>query len=284
MFNRAVVVGVGLLGASLGLALRTKGLCRRVTGVGRNRETLVKAREQGAVDDFEIRLEAALPADLVVLATPAAAVPGYLGILRQHDAGDGRALITDVASTKAAICAEAARLWPENRPFVGAHPMAGGEKWGPEWADANLYRDAVCFLERAGGGMSLVAQDWVRALWEAVGCRVVDIDPQVHDHVLSRTSHLPHVAAAALAMVAAAAGADSRFIGNGFRDATRIAAGRAEIWRDICLTNREEILSALGEYRDALDAFIEAVRTGNGEHLETLFDRARIARREVTGT
>lgn len=284
MFDRAVVVGVGLLGASLGIALREAGLCRCLTGVGRNLDTLKKARERGAVDDVDTSLEAVLPADLVVLATPAAAVPGYLRILRARDPGGGKMLITDVASTKAAICAEASALWPEARPFVGAHPMAGGEKWGPEWADGNLYRNAVCFVEGPDSGLSPDARDRIRKLWVSVGCRVVDIDPRIHDRVLSRTSHLPHVAAAALAMVAARAGADSRFIGNGFRDATRIAAGRAEVWRDICLTNQAEILAALEEYRDALGQFVEALRSGDGGSLEALFDRARMARREITGT
>ena len=284
MFDRAVVVGVGLLGASLGMALRKRGLCRHVTGVGRNPETLMKARELGAVDEFDTRLEAVLPANLVVLATPAAAVSGYLHLLSRHISGDSPMAITDVASTKAAICAEAARIWPESRLFVGSHPMAGGEKWGPDWADADLYRNAVCFVESAADGIHPAALGRVKALWEAVGCRVVDIDPQVHDHLLSRTSHLPHVAAAALALIAAKAGADSRFIGNGFRDATRIAAGRAEVWRDICLTNREEILSALQEYRDIVNQFIDALYSGDGARLEMLFDQARNARREVTGT
>lgn len=284
MFDRAAVVGVGLLGASLGMALRKWGLCRHVTGVGRNPETLVRARERGAVDDFDTRLEAVLPIDLVVLATPAAAISGYLHTLCRYTSAGHTMAITDVASTKAAICAEAARLWPVSRPFVGAHPIAGGEKWGPDWADADLYHNAVCFLESPAGDMDPAVHERVRALWEAVGSQVVEIDPVVHDRLLSRTSHLPHVAAAALALVAAKAGADRRFIGNGFRDATRIAAGRAEIWRDICLTNRDDILSALREYRDIMDQFIEALGSGDGTRLELLFEEARAARREVTGS
>lgn len=284
MFDRAVVVGVGLLGASLGMALRSRGLCRSVAGVGRNPETLEKAREQGAIDDFDVRLEHVLPADLVVLATPAAAVPGYLQELMQFSGSSGDMVITDVASTKAAICGLAARLWPENRPFVGAHPMAGGEKWGPEWAAPQLYQNAVCFVERLETGISPIAHSRVVELWNAVGCRVVEIDSESHDRFLSRTSHLPHVAAAALAMAAARVGADSKFIGNGFRDATRIAAGRAEIWRDICLTNRQEILDALQEYRKILDLFADALEAGDGARLEKLFDQAREARREVTGS
>ena len=277
-FERIGIAGVGLLGASLGLALKKRGLARCVVGAGRRRETLETALRLGAIDEIA-DAPAALAAgtELVVLAAPAAAVPPLMDSLRGT-----AAVVTDVASTKGVICAHAAGTWPSPRRFVGGHPMAGSENAGPEHGRADLYEGAVCLLEDSPG-LDPAAVDTVRRLWEAVGMRVAPIAPQLHDALLARTSHLPHVAAAALAALAGAAPLTRDVVGRGFLDTTRIAGGPPEVWRDICLTNREALLESLSEYGERLETFIRLLRDGDSAGLEAFFAEGRAARRGVTG-
>lgn len=281
-FDRVAIVGVGLLGASLGLALKARGLARTVTGAGRRRETLEKALALGAVDRIADTPEkAAEGAALAVIATPAAAVLPVMDALRGMASGGGL-VVTDVASTKTVICAHAARTWGAPRRFVGSHPMAGSEKSGPEFGDAELYNGAVCLVEDSPGA-DPGAVALVRRLWEAVGARVVSVDPEGHDRMLARTSHLPHVAAAALAAIALEGGARREVIGRGFLDTTRIADGPPEVWRDICLTNRDAVLESVAGLKGWLERFEALLRNGDGPGLEAYFEEGRRCRRGVSG-
>ena len=277
--DRVAIVGVGLLGASLGLALKARGLAARVTGVGRRLSSLQVALDRGAIDDTAATVaQAAAQADLLVVATPAALVTAMLDEAR--DAGNARLIVTDVASTKAAICRHAAAAWTAPRRFVGSHPMAGGEKFGPEHGRADLYEGTVCLVEDAPD-LDAEARGAVCRLWESVGARVVPVDPARHDPLLARTSHLPHAVASAVAALAAEAGATSQFIGNGFRDLTRIADSRPEVWRDICLTNRTALLESLAGLDARLHELSAALVAGDAARLEAFFDAGREGRRKV---
>ncbi len=174
-FDRVAIIGVGLLGASLGLALKARGLAARVAGAGRRRSSLDEALRVGAVDEAFLEVaEAVNGADLVVIATPAALVCAKLDEMQPLLAPD--AIVTDVASTKARICAHAAGLWPRDRRFVGSHPMAGSEKFGPSHGRADFYENSVCLVESAEG-LDVQAREQVLALWRGVGARVLDIEP-----------------------------------------------------------------------------------------------------------
>lgn len=281
LFDRVVIVGVGLLGASLGLALRAAGATRHCIGVGRRQATLDTALALGAVDETSLDLaDASASTDCIVLATPAATVLEALDVVQAHMRPG--TLVVDVASTKGEICAHAARLWTENRPFVGCHPMAGSEKSGPEHATATLYQNSVCFLEDSTA-IDPEASRKARSLWEAVGARVVPVAPEAHDQILARTSHIPHVMAALLALAAREVGASREFTGNGFRDMTRLAEGSPEMWRDITLTNRDAVLDGLESLRGVLNDFVTAVERRDGDGLMEFFARGQAARREVYG-
>lgn len=281
LFDRVVIVGAGLLGASLGLALRAAGATRHCIGVGRRQATLDTALALGAVDETALDLESAVAAaDCIVLATPAATVVEALAVIQPHLRPG--AVVVDVASTKGEICTRAAALWPENRPFVGCHPMAGSEKSGPEHATDSLYQNSVCFLEESPH-IDPAASLKARALWEAVGARVVPVAPEAHDQILARTSHIPHILAALLALAAREAGARREFTGNGFRDMTRLAEGSPEMWRDITLTNRDAVLDGLESLRGVLNDFVTAVERRDGDGLMEFFARGQAARREVYG-
>lgn len=279
-FDTVAIIGAGLLGGSLGLALKQRGLAGRVHGAGHRQTSLDAALERKAIDAAFFDARASVEgANLVVICTPAAMVTSKLDEIASACLPE--VIITDVASTKADICANAAKRWNANRRFVGSHPMAGSEKFGAEHADPELYEGRVAVVEK-GEGLDPEAQRAVCALWEAVGSHVVELEPALHDALVARTSHVPHIAAAALAVVVGRAGSESKpLIGAGFRDTTRIAGGRPEIWRDICLTNGPAIEAALAELEPLLAEVRAAVRDKDEEALMAFFEEGRRMRREL---
>jgi prephenate dehydrogenase len=280
-FNTVAVLGVGLLGGSLGLGLKARGLAGTVRGVGRNAETLEAARARGAVDEvgFDAR-EAVADADLVVLCAPVGAILRQLDEIR--DACPAGAVVTDVGSTKGAICRHAEETWPKPLRFIGSHPMAGSEKFGPEHATPDLYKGSYT-LVTACGQEAPDALEAVRGLWEALGSTVVSLDAQIHDALLARTSHIPHIVAACLAELASNAGDVRMLVGGGFRDMTRIAEGRPELWRDICLTNRHAIAEGLLRLIEQLEDVRRMVNGQATHELEEFFRSGQEARRRIVG-
>jgi prephenate dehydrogenase len=280
-FENVTILGVGLLGGSLGLALKARGMAGIIRGVGHRQASVDKALAVGAIDAgyLDVR-DAARDAELVVICTPSALVPRMLDDLVLICPRD--AVVTDVASTKGFICNLAQVTWPAPRRFIGSHPMTGSEKSGPEYASADLYAGCVTMVE-ADNGHAPDARAAVLDLWGGVGARVVEVAPEVHDAIVARTSHVPHILAAAVASVAAKQWDIQALVGPGFRDFTRIAGSRPEIWRDNCLTNREAILAALQETAAAVEAFRCALEQGREPALEAFFRAGQSARGEVLG-
>ncbi len=280
-FGTVTIVGVGLLGGSLGLALKQRGLAQKVVGVGRRQEVLDAAGARNAIDEGTLDLATAIRgANLIVLCTPAALILEQLDTIRSRIAPN--VIVTDVGSTKAAICAHVRRNWSKPLRFVGSHPMAGSEKFGPEHASANLYEGCVTIVEPLDEHAD-DAHQTVCKLWTSVGSRVITVPPRQHDEIVARTSHIPHIVAALVAELAAASGDVKDFTGKGFRDVTRIAAGRAELWRDICLTNREAIVDGLRSLGEHVSAVRDLVEYGRASELEAFFRSAQEARRTVLG-
>ena len=274
------VIGVGLIGGSAALALRRAGQVGRVLGVGRNTQSLARAQELGLIDAAATPHEAAAQADVILLATPVGGLGAILAQLAPYLRAD--TLLTDAGSTKAEVVAAARSALGERvGQFVPGHPIAGGERSGPEAADALLYRHRTVILtplpENTPAGVACV-----RNLWQACGARVIDMDADAHDRVLASVSHMPHLLAAAyMAQVAAADDAAGRLAlaGSGFRDFTRIAAGSPEMWRDIFLSNRTALGGELAAVRAVLDDIERAMADGDGDALEALLGRAAQARR-----
>jgi prephenate dehydrogenase len=278
-FRTVTLVGVGLLGASLGRALKQRGLAETIRGVGRRQSTLDTALSLGCIDEAFLSLEDGVhDADLIVICTPANSVPDTLDTLARvcHP----KAIITDVASTKSLICAHAHSTWSSPLRFVGSHPMAGSEKFGPEHADANLYEGAVCFVEAQMDTHDKDAYTVIYRLWETLGSKVIPIDPAIHDQWVACTSHIPHVAASALAQLICSPKEAAPFIGKGFKDTTRVAEGRPEIWRDICLTNPEAIAKGLRELSDTLSSVAQAIDHHDSDALDAFFEKGAQARKE----
>lgn len=251
------IVGVGLLGGSVGLALRRAGFLGRRVGVGRRAESLATAIEYGAVDEVTQDVAQGISkADLVLLCTP---IGRFEGLLRaMAPAVTPRMLLTDVGSTKAEVVRIAGRCLPRGSRFVGSHPMAGSEKTGVEFARADLFDRAVCLVTPTKSA-STDDVSWLEGFWAALGGRPVVLSPRHHDTLLARVSHLPHAVAAALVRLALKDQAID-LAGPGFGDTTRIASGDAAMWTDIFRTNRRAVcaaidglISELQRFRDRLD-------------------------------
>jgi prephenate dehydrogenase len=283
LFNRLVIVGVGLIGGSLGLAARARGLVGEVVGCGRTEANLKIALERGIIDAYTFEpADAARGADLLLLAVPVEATgPTAEKFLPFLPPG---CVITDAGSTKAQVVREMERRLPPTSPFVGAHPIAGTEHAGAAAAFATLFEKRLCVLtptERTDRG----ALARVRALWEGVGMRVEEMDAAVHDHILARVSHLPHLIAFSVmnAMLDVhLSGMDLlAYAGSAFADLTRVAASPVEMWRDICTSNREALLAAIEEFERALVHMKTCVATGDSAGLEAAMTRARTERQRL---
>jgi prephenate dehydrogenase len=279
--EKLVVVGVGLIGASFALALKRAGAVRKVVGVGRSRANLERALAAGAIDETAADTgSAADGADFVLVATPVAAMADAFASLARRLPPD--AVVTDGGSTKQSVIAAArAALGPRIAQFVPAHPIAGSDESGAAAATATLYRGReVILTPLAGTAPGLV--DRVRAAWQACGARVTEMGAAEHDAVLAAVSHLPHLLSFALVHeLAGRADAASLLAhaGTGFRDVSRLAASNPEMWRDVCLANRDVLLAELRRYQDELARLGAALERSDGEALERAFAAARAARR-----
>ncbi|MDI3327338.1 MAG: prephenate dehydrogenase [Alicyclobacillaceae bacterium] len=275
-FGRIAVVGCGLIGGSLALAWRRAEIAGEIVGVDSQPDHLRAALELGAVDRALPLREAVGEADAVVLAVP---VRQSLILLREL-AGIPLAkgcLITDVGSTKREICRTAGSLLPKDVYFIGGHPMAGSEKSGIRAASPRLFENAVYVLTpREGENPEAVER--ARALVSATGAQVLLLDPERHDRLVAAVSHLPHVVAAQLVdQVAALEDTDPLYpvlAAGGFRDVTRVASGHPVMWRDILLTNGDELRPLLERWREQIGVILDWIDRKDGEALESFFRRA----------
>jgi prephenate dehydrogenase len=274
---KLAVIGVGLIGGSFALALKQARKASRVVGVGRNAANLKLALERGIIDAVAPDpASAARDADLVLVSTPVAQFPKVFAGL-----AGAKGLITDGGSTKRdAISAARQALGKKIARFVPAHPIAGAEKSGAGAASAELFREKRVVLtplrENAKEDIANVEQ-----AWSACGARLSRMDPEEHDAVLAAVSHLPHLLAYALVHDVAKRNNSAQlfsFAAGGFRDFTRIASSHPEMWRDICLANRDRLLQELKSYANELGSIRKLLQAGDGAALEKLFATARDAR------
>ena len=280
LFERVAILGVGLIGGSFALALREARACAHVVGAGRNRANLELALERRVIDSIAPdAVTAAHGADLVLLAAPLAQFPKLLRDLAP--VLGPKAVVSDAGSTKRDVVAAArAALGRRIGQFVPAHPIAGGETSGAGAASAELFRGKrVVLTPLAENPDSTVKK--IQDAWSACGARVSRMHPEEHDAVLGAVSHLPHVLAYALVHDIATRDNGAQLFGyaaGGFRDFTRIASSQPEMWRDICLANRDRLLVELERYAGKLQAVRTLLEAADGAGLEKLFAEAREAR------
>lgn len=279
-FARVAVIGVGLIGGSFALALKAARLAGSVVGAGRSAANLKLALEQGVIDAIGANAaEAAKDADLVLVAAPVAQFARiFAAVAPALKAG---ALVTDAGSTKRDVIAAArAGLGAKLGQFVPAHPIAGAEQSGAAAASAALFRGKRVVLAPLAENSPAAVQA-VEDAWVACGARVARMSAEEHDAVFAAVSHLPHLLAYALVHEVAGRENSAQLFGyaaGGFRDFTRIASSHPEMWRDICVANRDALLAELGRFQAKLEALRPLVAQGDGRALERLFAEARAAR------
>ncbi|HEV2327923.1 MAG TPA: prephenate dehydrogenase/arogenate dehydrogenase family protein [Verrucomicrobiae bacterium] len=279
-FRKITIVGVGLLGGSIGLAARKFRIAGEIAGYVRREKTALECEKIGATDYATTDLAAAVSnSDLVILCTPLAQMRSlaeqFLPALKRG------AIVTDVGSVKADVVRVLESLIAKTGAhFVGSHPMAGGEKTGVAAARGDLFEKAVCVLTPTQKSHDAAVRKLER-FWKSTGARVLKLPPEQHDLFVSRTSHLPHVVAATLANLVlnpAQPKGQANLCANGFRDTTRIASGSPEMWRDIALANRKHLASAISDFISELQSFENALKNADAEGIEHFFATAKSRR------
>ena len=276
-FQKITIIGVGLLGGSLGLAVRRGKLARQTAGFVRRAASLKDCERAGAVDFATTDLLAAVwDADLVILCTPLAQMRSR--VQEMLPALKRGAIVTDVGSVKASVQRELESLVASaGAHFVGSHPMAGAEKTGVAAARADLFARTVCIVTPTGR-TNRAALKKVEQFWQALGACVLRLPPETHDALVSRSSHLPHVVAATLAnhvLNPAHPKPQAALCANGFRDTTRIASGSPEMWRDIALANRKNLAKSLDAFIADLQKIQRRVRQGDAATIMNFFETAK---------
>ncbi len=270
--NHITIVGTGLIGGSIGLALRQGGYTGRITGVARTQATLDIARKRGCIDDGDRDLAVACRgADLIVLAAP---VSGIMAVLpRLAELKGDQPIMTDAGSTKRTIVRAAERALPHPERFVGAHPMAGAEKTGPAVARADLFANMPVIIT-ATDGTDPAARQTVERFWQSLGMNVVHLTVEQADRAAARISHVPHAVAVLLFEMAERLGGLD-VCSTGFADVTRIASGDADLWADIFMENDASIIDVIDELQQTIGDFRRMVADGRRDELRELLDHVK---------
>lgn len=270
LFKKVAIIGTGLIGGSLGLAIKKRKIADKVIGIGRHRQTLALAKRRQAIDISSQDLNIVKDADLIILATP---VKTILNIAQRiYRIVEPKSIVIDVGSTKKEIVLQLQRLFPR---FIGSHPLAGSEKRGMLNANADIFNNSVCILTptKSTHGGSLRK---VKKFWQLLGAEAVCLKPSLHDDILSFISHLPHLIA--FCLIAAIPRKYLNFVAPSFKDTTRIASSDATVWRDIFLSNRKSILLALKAFQDYLSKMEDIIRKKDARRLEAILKKAKVIR------
>lgn len=278
-FKKVAIIGVGLIGGSLGLAIKKRKLARSVIGIGRRRSSIRKALRCGAIDIGTKDLKGGVSdADLVIIATPVCSIPKIVETI-VGNLKDG-AILTDVGSTKGQIVKAMERSLPNRISFVGSHPLAGSEKRGVNFAKGDLFEGATVIMTKT----KKARVSSIKALsrfWRSLGVARVSIkSPEEHDRIVAEVSHLPHVVAAAL--INSISDKSLKYASTGLKDVTRIAASDPEVWRDICVTNRRQILKSLERFERSLSRLKALIKSGRKERLRSEFAKSKRIREKLS--
>lgn len=276
-FDKITILGVGLLGGSFALAMKKNGLCRYITGYGRSVENLMRARDRGLIDSFDPDPAGACKdSDLIMLSTP---VGSFIDLTRRCLPAFKRgAIVTDTGSVKGGLVLDMEKLMPEGVYYIGAHPIAGSDRSGLDYSNDGLFQKAKCIVTPTGHS-NAAALKTIIDLWRALGSDVITLGPDRHDRIYAAVSHLPHLIA--YAIVNTVAEIDSSYLefgGRGFKDITRIASSSHELWRDICLLNRGNLIEVISVFQKNLDSLRRYLRASDSASLEGEFEKARTLR------
>ena len=280
-FNTITIVGVGLIGGSLGLAIKKEHLAETVIGFGRNLKRLKEAKRIGAVDLVTTDAKQALKkADLVVICLPVQLIIKFSREIFPYLKKG--CIITDVGSTKKEITEKLTKIFNRSSYFVGAHPLAGSHKSGIEFAKQDLFKNTTCIITPIKSTNNMAIKK-VRNLWKKLGSRVICISPGDHDRLIAKTSHLPHIIAVTLTDAVLGNNSDKikKFIATGFKDTTRIAASNPVLWQDICSTNRTNIIKSIEKFEIHLSKLKKLLKKNKIRDILTIFEKAKEKREKI---
>lgn len=285
MINKLVIIGVGLIGSSLSLALKQAGVVGQVVGCGRNQQSLQKGVELGVIDHFKADItEAVQSADIIVVAVPLGAMESVFRQISRTLADN--TIITDVGSSKGSVIDAARRALGNRLPqFVPGHPIAGTEKSGLQAGFASLYQNRRVILTPIAETDPAAIQQ-VEAMWQHCGAQTEYLGVEHHDKILAATSHLPHMLAYALVNYLSGLNHHDeifKYAAGGFRDFTRIASSNPVMWRDVCLANGAALLPLIEGYKAELDRIANAIDRNDANTLLKLFDKAKFERDTLIG-
>jgi len=279
-FHKVTILGVGLIGASFALAMRKHGLCNEIAGHGRKEDNLIRSKEKGIIDSFDLDpSKACAGADLVLFSVPVGSFVDLL--IKIKGALKKNAIVSDAGSVKGRLVRDMEALIPEGVHFVGAHPIAGSDRSGIDSAGADLFKGAKCIITPTEKtGEEALAK--VTALWQTFGSVIKIMNADEHDRIYAAVSHLPHLIAYEIMNTVADMDASYlAFSGQGFKDTTRIASSAPELWRDICLLNKDFILESIELFKRNLDRASQYLRDSDAESIERDFRKARTLREGI---
>ena len=272
-FNKIVIIGVGLIGGSIGLAIKKLKLAKTVVGIARRESSARQAKRIGAVDSATLSYKKGLEnADLVIIATPIGRIIDIVKNVIKAVPKDKRLLLTDVGSTKEFIVREIEKIIPKNIKFIGSHPMAGSEKSGVKSASGNLFDKSLCIITNTKN-TDKEALKKIKHFWKAIGLRSRILAPSQHDKLISFISHLPHIVSCALTLSAIPESLE--FASTGFKDMTRIAAADPGLWQDIFVTNKWALFEAIYEYKKALERIENSIKKKDLRLLYEMLNKAK---------
>jgi prephenate dehydrogenase len=283
MINKITIIGVGLIGGSLAKAIKENNLAKVVFGFGRDLNRLEAAQKANVIDQFSTNLKDAInDSDIVIIATPVGSFKEILNEIKPFLTS--KIVISDVGSTKTNIASIVSQtLGDYSNYFIPAHPIAGKEKSGFEASEANLFNNRkviITPLETSNpNSISLIQK-----MWEGTGADVDFMSPESHDELLGMTSHLPHMLAFSLVNYLISKNPSaSIYAAGGFKDFSRIASGDAVMWRDICIQNKDQIISHIKGYQKTLNSLVDAIENENSNELDLLFTSAKKTRDSWVG-
>ncbi len=275
--NKISIIGLGLIGGSLALALKSSGFKGEITGIGRREDNLIRAKEMGMIDTFSTNhADGVNDADLIVLASPVGQFEEIANNIKNNLKTGS--IVTDVGSVKTTIVRKLDAIMPQGVSFVGAHPIAGKECSGIEASNCDLFRNAKCIITPSPSSADHAIEE-VIGLWESVGAVILHMSPEEHDLIFAAVSHLPHVIAYATVNTIMEVNPNIlHFGGTGLKDMSRIALSPADLWRDICAFNKDEVLKVLNKFSSSISNLTDLIKKSDWSGLEKEFIRAQEAR------
>lgn len=276
LFNKVVIVGVGLIGGSLALAIKKKRLAKEVLGTSRHKKNLLIAKNKGAIDRGSQDIGIVRGADLVILSVPVNAIMDLAPLIAKHISAD--CIVCDVGSTKQQIVTKLDKIFPN---YVGTHPLAGSEKRGILNSKVNIFKGSLCILTPTKN-TNKDALLKVKKLWRSLGVRVVSLSSRAHDKIISFVSHLPHIVA--FSLVNSVSKKYLGFASTGFKDTTRIAASDSELWLDIFFSNKKNLTGAIESFQRELARIKAAIERGDSETLNKILKQAKTKREKLNST